>query len=79
MNDRPGPTDDTPARTAEDAPRQATGPGSPRRGPVVVSSLTGERLPWPEDAPEGTPPRSRNTARDSDLLRDVPPHWGTTR
>lgn len=40
---------------------------------VVISSVTGEPIPWEDD--DSAP--SRPDAHEAQLLRDVPPHWGT--
>lgn len=39
---------------------------------VVISSVTGKPIPWEseESAPAG------QSARDAELLRNLPPHWG---
>lgn len=46
-----------------------------RRQRVVISSLTGKPIPWP-DAEGAELPVPRPDAREAHMLRDVPPHWG---
>lgn len=60
-----------PERGADRAERAA----APRRRPVVISSVTGEPIAWEDD--EGDHGARRPDARDAEILRDVPPHWGT--
>ena len=50
----------------------------PRRGRVVISSVTGEPIPWEEDETEAAP-ASVGDSNDARLAGDVPPHWGRGR
>lgn len=68
----PGIPREQPGGQREDQPRGQDGKPRPR---VVISSLTGKPIPWP--APEeADAPAPRPDAREAQMLRDVPPHWG---
>jgi hypothetical protein len=52
---------------------------------VVISSLTGKPMAWDEDEQddeeqdEDRAERRRSAAHDAQILREIPPHWGTGR
>ena len=52
----------------------------PRPGPVVISSLTGKPMDWPQgDETQDTPEPRNSQSNDARLAGDVPPHWGRGR
>ena len=68
---------------------------APRRGRVVISSLTGKPIPWdeeeqqaareehrpilPDRLAEDAPDPRADESNDARIARDVPPHWGRGR
>lgn len=57
---------------AEDAaPRE-----QPESRRVVISSVTGKPMEYPQASTEGTPAAGGTDPDDERLLRDIPPHWG---
>jgi hypothetical protein len=62
--------------TTPEQPRPAA--RRPRGGRVVISSVTGEPIPWEEDETEAAPAPGGDS-NDARLAGDVPPHWGRGR